>query len=144
MISFDKLFGFLVDGGRATCDELQDGSYVDYQFNGWRLNFDHGRGSSSQISLHTPELMAAEWREYEEPAKLGWDFVPVYTAPKPEYKKRGRKSKIDISDWPINDINDRLPAGFTGVVEHKGWSIIKPADPSLDITPLPEGWADYG
>lgn len=102
-MTFDEMLSFTVDGGKATSDLLGDSSYIYYPFSGWRIQFGHGKGSSSELSF-TDDLKAAEWREYEEPVKQGWDFIPVAKPVTVAQTKRGRKPKV--WDMPINDIDD--------------------------------------
>lgn len=126
-MNLGEMRSFTVDGGRATCDLLQDGSYVDYQFNGWRLSFNHGKGSSTGISF-TDDLKAAEWHEYEEPVPQGWDFIPdpIVVAEAP--KRRGRPRKVEA--LPINDIGD--------------WQAKpEPVNPWAGIEAKQQGWGSY-
>lgn len=57
-MKYEDIWSHVVDGFKVRCERLQAGAYVDYQFNGLRINFPSGSSSG-----YTPreEDMAVEW-----------------------------------------------------------------------------------
>lgn len=162
-MTFDEIWPVVVDGGRVTCDRLGAGVFIDYQFNGLRINHPHGASSGF---TGTDEDRAAEWREItdEDEAKaqarrdaakpVGWDKAAIKTpAVTPELKRRGRKAWTPPAE--INDIDDAKPvecAPFTGPeadAYHKTLPPIVPSNPWAEAGLTSEqkpasGWANYG
>lgn len=58
-MNYREAFSEAVQGERVTCDRLGEGVYIDYQFNGLRIN--HPHGGSSGFTPRDADI-AAEWR----------------------------------------------------------------------------------
>src|SRR5687768_10174787 len=69
---------------------MAPGSYVDYHFNGWRIN--HHAGGNSGYTFRDADK-EAEWEIYTPPAPVvsGWDMAKVNPPPVAAPKRRGRK-----------------------------------------------------
>jgi hypothetical protein len=61
-MTLDEAMSAAVDGARVRRLTMQPGAYVDYQFNGWRINFANGDGSG--------------WRPTEVDEAAEWEVVP--------------------------------------------------------------------
>ena len=57
-MKYADIWPHVVDGFKVTCPRFGPGTFVDYQFNGLRIN--HAGGSSSGYTA-TAEDMAVEW-----------------------------------------------------------------------------------
>lgn len=66
-MKFEDIWQVVVDGGKVTCDRIGPGVYVDYAFNGLRINHPHGASSGFR---GTEEDRAAEWREVTDEIEL--------------------------------------------------------------------------
>lgn len=53
-LTYDEAYEAAVCGYRVRCDRLQEGAYVDYQFNGLRINF--AGGSSSGFTARDEDI----------------------------------------------------------------------------------------
>jgi hypothetical protein len=77
-LSFDEALSAAVIGFRVTCDLLPKGSYIHYEFNGWRHEFSHnGRIGSSSAWTFDDTHKAARWRTFElrEPKRDSWGRI---------------------------------------------------------------------
>lgn len=88
VFDLDRALSLAVCGYRVRATNMQPGAYVDYQFNGWRVNFPGGSSSG-----WTPRDIdkAAEWVEVpieapkpEPVVKGGWGSVPGVKPPEPK------------------------------------------------------------
>lgn len=88
-MTLDEALSEAVCGARVRATNMQPGSYIDYNFNGWRINFEGGSSSG-----WTPRDIdrEAEWVEVPieapKPApavKGGWGSFKPATANTPEY-----------------------------------------------------------
>lgn len=89
-MTLDEALTEAVCGARVRATNMQEGSYIDYNFNGWRINFAGGSSSG-----WTPRELdyASEWVEVPieapkpEPAPLkgGWGSLKPATSNTPEY-----------------------------------------------------------
>lgn len=57
-MKYAEIWPHVVDGFKVTCERFGEGTFVDYQFNGLRIN--HKGGSSSGYTA-TEADMAVEW-----------------------------------------------------------------------------------
>jgi hypothetical protein len=65
-LSLDEALSAAVLGYRVTCDILPAGSYVHYEFNGWRHEFSHnGRIGSSSAWTPDDRFKDVPWRVFE-------------------------------------------------------------------------------
>jgi hypothetical protein len=98
-MTLDEALSEAVCGARVRATNMQEGSYIDYNFNGWRINFEGGSSSG-----WTPRDIdrESEWVEVPieapkpAPAKGAWaNFTP--STPPGEYEatlKVDRKGRI--------------------------------------------------
>jgi hypothetical protein len=120
-----------VDGEKVRAVNMAAGVYIDYHFNGWRINLPGGASSG----WHSTEHDNVEWEVYVKPEPQGWDMSAVKPVVAPEpVKRRGRKAWVPPAE--INDIDDAKPEP-------------KPSNPWLEagLTTAEKpvsGWGDYG
>lgn len=85
VFDLDRALSLAVCGYRVRATNMQPGAYIDYQFSGWRINFEGGSSSG-----WTPRDIdkAAEWVEVPieapkpEPVKSAWaNFTPPAAPP---------------------------------------------------------------
>jgi hypothetical protein len=69
-MTLDEALSAAVVGERVRHTGMQPGSYIDYQFNGWRINF-AGGSSSGWRQRDIDE--AADWQIVEEPEAIPLD-----------------------------------------------------------------------
>lgn len=132
MMNLDQALSEAVLGERVRAVDMPEGVYIDYQFNGWRINFPSGSSSGYSIKEHDKTVEWEVWVK-PEPVNVGWgDFTPP---PAPAPKRRGRKPSF-TPPAVIDDVeygepkpetkpsNPWAEAGLTG--EEKpatGWAI---------------------
>lgn len=140
-----------VAGERVRAVDMPEGVYIDYQFNGWRINFPSGSSSGYSSKPHDETV---EWEVYVKPEPKGWDMALVKPPEPPEpVKRRGRKAWVPPAE--INDIDDAV--SYPMVANHSDEAafaaqqalekaISNPwAEAGLTSEEKPvSGWADYG
>lgn len=101
----DEALEAAVIGERVRAVDMPEGVYIDYQFNGWRINFPGGSSSGYGMKPHDETV---DWEVYVKPAPTGWDMALV-KPPEPVAapKRRGRKAWQPPAE--INDIDDANP-----------------------------------
>lgn len=92
--TLDEALSLAVCGYRVRATNMQEGAYIDYQFAGWRINFEGGSSSG-----WTPRDLdrASEWQVVEDepkpepqPESAKWGFTPGAGKPAtPEPSKWG-------------------------------------------------------
>lgn len=133
-----------VIGERVRAVDMPEGVYINYHFNGWRINFPGGSSSGYGFKEHDETV---EWEVYVKPAPTGWDMSRVIhldgcttkeQAHNIAKKRRGRTAWVPPAE--INDIDDATPIvvsfdpGFEAAVAIKSnpW-----ADAGLTSEPKP-------
>jgi hypothetical protein len=77
-LTLDEALSAAVLGDRVTCDLLPKGSYIHYEFNGWRHEFSHnGRIGSSSAWTPDETHSTVAWRVFDlkPPTKDKWGRV---------------------------------------------------------------------
>lgn len=69
-MNYEDALSAAIQGDRVRHDRMQPGSYLDYQFNGWRINFEGG--SSSGFSPREVDLFAT-WHVVPLPSEMKRD-----------------------------------------------------------------------
>lgn len=100
-MNIDEALAEAIVGERVRAVDMQPGVYIDYHFNGWRINFPSGDSSGYSHREHDKTV---EWEIWEAPKPQGWASYPTPPVPASEPPKRGRRTKP--VDLPINDIGD--------------------------------------
>lgn len=73
-MKYAEIWPLVVEGYKVTCDRFGEGTYVDYQFNGLRIN--HAGGSSSGFTARDEDI-AAEWSLVPDEAPAAPKPVPA-------------------------------------------------------------------
>ncbi len=123
-MKYADIWPLVVDGFRVTCERFGPGTFVDYQFNGLRIN--HAGGSSSGFTPRE-EDMACEWSLVPDD--------PPHVAPKAEASKWGKPTLPNVSDMLVLDPTTgawveagTVPPGTYQVKVKDNWG--KPAPPA--------------
>jgi hypothetical protein len=82
-LTIDEALEAAVLGYRVRHDGMQAGSYIHYEFNGWRHEFSHdGKAGSSYAWTIDDEAKRASWNIFElKPPQLDSWGRPVQSAP---------------------------------------------------------------
>ena len=143
-----EAFEAAVMGDKVRAADMPEGVYIDYNFNGWRINF-HSGSSSGYTSREHDETV--DWEVYVKPEPVGWDMSMVQTRPftdkeiadtvkavkriaiNSEFGKFSKSSRRGRKAWvppaEINDIDDTKP--------EIGWDEV-----FADKAKVEGGWAD--
>lgn len=78
-LTLDEALSEAVLGARITSDSIQQGAYVEYQFNGWRINF--------------PAGSSCGWRPFDIHKAAEWRVVPIEPPP-PKPSKWGKFAPV--------------------------------------------------
>jgi hypothetical protein len=143
-MNIDEALEQAVCGEKVRAVDMAPGTYLDYHFDGFRINL--AGGSSSGYRLKETDKAVA-WEVYTPPAPAApaWDMSKVNPAPAaPAVKRRGRKPSfvppavIDDVDYgtpttptePVKPLsNPWLEAGLTSQPPAAtGWATFKPKD----------------
>jgi hypothetical protein len=132
-MTFDEALSAAILGDKVRPVDMQPGAFIDYQFNGWRINMPSGSSSGYTLKEHDKTVA---WELYVKPEPV---FVPSpFVNPEPAIAaaKRGRKAWVPPSE--VNDI------GWHGnpnevVIKSNPW-----AEAGLTAEPKPaSGWAIF-
>lgn len=116
-MTLDEALEAAVCGSRVRAANMQPGAYVDYQFNGWRINFAGGASSG--------------WHPTDIDREAEWEDVPIGPPPRnawgqPVFSEFDPAKHVGSSDEP----------GVL-VLGEKGWGEV-----FADKTPVEGGWKD--
>lgn len=131
-MTFDEALSAAVDGELVRAVDMAEGTYIDYNFDGWRINLHAGASSGYRFKEHDKGVA---WEVYvkPKPVNVGWgDFEPPKLA-EPAPKRRGRKAWVPPAE--VNDIDDAKPVAAP---KPNPW-----ADAGIAAKPAATGWAIF-
>lgn len=128
-MKYAEIWPLVVEGYRVTCERFGEGTYVDYQFNGLRIN--HAGGSSSGFTARDEDLTCE------------WSLVPdepiVLELPNVTSKEQAERIAKSRQPWgkppPVDDVLV-LEGGKWG----KPTPAPDPAPPNVGNAPKRDAW----
>lgn len=120
VFDLDRALSLAVTGYRVRATNMQPGAYVDYQFNGWRINFPGGSSSG--------------WTPRDIDREAEWVEVPI-EAPKPAPAVKGGWDDV------FSDLRKTEHGSYVADAPKSAWANVpkKPAAPPIvkDVIELP-------